>query len=88
MVTPHSFKPKVVNSEFFSEQVVDQVKKGPQGVDVVVRGERERHYTEVAHNEDIEDHETKHQVGNIRLLVSRYRGPDDRFGTLLVSKFQ
>jgi hypothetical protein len=76
----------VVGAGFFADQVSELLRTGGKGADVVVRGEKERHYTEVAHNRDIEDWEMEHQVGNIRLLVSRYKGPEDRFGTVVVSK--
>lgn len=51
--TPDSFRPKVVKSEFFTEKVVDQLSKGSKGEDIVIRGDKEKHYTEVSHNKDI-----------------------------------
>jgi len=67
--------------------VLEQLKEGQKGSDVVVRGERERHYTEVAHDRLIDDIEMDHHIPNIRLITSKYRGPEDRYSTLLVSKF-
>lgn len=48
--TPDSFRPKVVSGSFFAEQVVQRLAAGARGSDVVVRGGKERHFTEVAHN--------------------------------------
>jgi hypothetical protein len=85
--TPDSFKPKVVSSNVFTEQVVEHLGKGAKGADIVVRGEKERHYSEVAHNKELEDLDINHHVENIRLMVSKYKGPEDRFSTLVTSKF-
>lgn len=45
----------------------------------MILGEKSRHYTEVAHDRSIEDVEMDHHVDNIRLLTSKYRGPEDRY---------
>ena len=84
---PDSFRPKVVSSDFLTSVVVDQLATGQKGADVVVRGEKERHLNEVAHNKDIEEGEMSHHLDNIRQMVSKYKGPEDRFGNVQTSKF-
>lgn len=51
--TPDSFKPKVVGASFYAEKVVEALKGEHKGEVVSVRGDKERHYTEVQHNKDI-----------------------------------
>lgn len=67
--TPHSFKPKVVNSKFFNEKVVEQLQSSSKAQDIVIRGEKERHFTEVSHDRDIEEHEMDHHASNVKLIT-------------------
>lgn len=85
--TPDSFRPKVVGASFYAQRVVQALSGEHQGEIVSIRGERERHYTEVEHNREIENFEISHQVSNIRLLVSKYRGPEDKLSKLITFKF-
>ena len=50
---PDSFKPKVVGAAFYAEKVVEALKGEHKGEVVSVRGDKERHYTEVQHSKDI-----------------------------------
>jgi hypothetical protein len=83
-----SFKPKVVSSSFFTKTVAEQLAKNSEGADVVIRGDREQHYTEVAHDRDLEEHELSHHAQNVRLMLGKYRGPEDKHSQLLVNKFR
>jgi hypothetical protein len=53
---PLSFKPKVVNSNFYAEQVANALKDGASGEVATVQGEKEKDLLSVDYNRNIENY--------------------------------
>jgi len=57
---PESFKPKVLSSSFYAEQIVQALKDKTKGEVTILKGESEKSVQDVVSNKDIEHFETDH----------------------------
>lgn len=56
LTLPQSFKPKVVSSNFYAEQVVSALKDGASGEVATAQGSKEKDLLSVDYNKEIENY--------------------------------